>query len=174
MGLKSDAECLKLLHDLQKTSRTVLTQIEKLETLLRPLIAEIPATERQLLEFANSDHDELVLMLLVSANRFGKLTRFGHCGFKPTLPDTSLEDLRVLRNLWEHRDEKPMQSNGKWRETRADNQKWLRECYGENWALAYSLSVGAIEVKIGGRLSLSALKVEANYWLDPKKRSPNT
>ena len=90
------------------------------------------------------------------------------------MPDSSLEDLRVLRNLWEHRDEKPMQSNGKWRENRADNRKWPRECYGENWALAYSLSVGTIDVKIGDRLSLRALKVEANHWLDPKKPPPTT
>lgn len=166
MNLTGKAECLRLLHDLQKASRTVLAQLEKLETLTRPIATDSPASSEQLLKFVNSDHDEVTLMLLVAANRFVKLTKLGDCGYTSTLPVSSLKDLRILRNLWEHRDEKPMLLNGKWHETRPENLMWLEEAYGENWALAYAISVGPDDIRIGNKLSLQALRLEAKQWIN--------
>ena len=160
------AACLKLLHDLQKASRTVLAHTEKLETLTRPLATCRPACSDQILRFANSDHNEVTLMLLVAANRFVKLTKSGDCSYTSTLPFSSLKDLRILRNLWEQRDEKPMVLNGKWRETRPENLKWLEEAYRENWALAYSISAGPDDIRIGNKVSLKALRLEAEHWIN--------
>jgi hypothetical protein len=165
MRFTNNAECVKLILDLQKVSRTVLAQIDALQLLARPLTSDGPPTSDQLLKFANSDHDEIILSLLVSANRFGKLTEGAACGLISTLPASSLKDLRILRNLWEHRDEKPMLLNGKWLEDRKDNLRWLSSTYGENWSIAYSLTAGPDDLRIGNKLSLKSLQAEAEHWL---------
>jgi hypothetical protein len=81
-----------------------------------------------------------------------------HCGCTSTWPGSELEDLRVIRNFGEHKDERLLQSKGKWPENMADNQKWLKAYYGENSVSAYFLSAGANEVKVGDQLSLKVLK----------------
>ncbi len=165
MRLRNKAECVKLILDLQKVSRTVIARMDALEKLAQPLTSNSAPTTAQLLKFANSDHDEVILSLLVSANRFGKLTEGAACGLKSTLPASSLKDLRILRNLWEHRDEKPMLLNGKWLEDRKDNLRWLSSTYGENWSIAYSLTAGPDDLRIGDKVSLKALQAEAEHWL---------
>lgn len=165
MRLRHKADCVKSIPDLQKVSRTVIGQIDELEKLALPLNSNTPPTSDQLFKFANSDHDEIILSLLVSANRFGKLTKGSACGLKSSLPASILKDLRILRNLWEHRDEKPMTINGKWLEDRPENLKWLKRSYGETWAIAYSLTAGPDDVRIGERLSLKSLRAEAEHWL---------
>jgi hypothetical protein len=163
--MTNKAENVKLILELQKVSRTVIAQINALEKLALALTSNIPPTSEQLLKFANSDHDEVILSLLVSANRFGKQAKFGLGGRTSTLSASSIKDLRILRNLWEHRDEKPMGLNGKWLEDRRANLRWLNDAYGENWALAYSLTAGPADVRIGERLSLKSLRAEAEHWL---------
>lgn len=56
----NNAECVKLILDLQKVSRTVISQVDNIENLTRPLTTKSPATSAQLLKFANSDYDEAI------------------------------------------------------------------------------------------------------------------
>ena len=153
-----------VLLQLQKTSRTVSGLCDRLESQIRPLLQGPEASPDALLTMASSDYDETITLLLLAANNFGRHSFVGGCNFESTFSRAELDDLTMLRNLWEHKGEKLMNFNGTWSETRAKNTQWLDKNYGRNWISAFSITVTPTEVKIGEKVNLSSLRAEVANW----------
>jgi hypothetical protein len=162
----SDLNIITVQWNLREASRDLLERIQAFET-NATLFNEAIKSAATGQETRPQSHFFDIRHVLVSANDLVKIFKSQHIGLKSGLSDSDLETIKHLRDLWEHRDEKPIQPGGKWNEKHAEHRKWLDRVYGDNWILAYSLTLQPSgDHLIGGVLPLSKLRDEAKRWLE--------
>ena len=105
----------------------------------------------------NEDFYTEAYLLLLIAHQFGQsVTRT--VSLSPAwIVGFDLEDLRMVRNLWEHRDEKIQIGVGRWREKQC-RQEWLDKTYPGGWLQVYSVSSGPSGMSIGKVVNVEQLK----------------
>jgi hypothetical protein len=160
------SECLKLLLDLQKTSRSVLRFLYEVELVWERLSLNLERSPTPAEPLVDPDLDERVTAFLVAANRFNRLLGNNACVLESTLSKTEQNNIRMLRNMWEHRDEKTILPGGRWDESlHPKNIMWLDTAYGQNWLLVFSLTRSECDLIIGELVSTQRLKHECDHWI---------
>jgi hypothetical protein len=152
-----------LLLELQEVSRSVLKYCRELEEVFSFQEPGKVASESELEAFANSGYKETVKHLLLASNKLGDLY-IRQAEMESNHSPSMKYNIRMLRNMWEHREEKLIGPAGQWDDNKA-NTKWLNEKYGRNWSLCWSISKGQDGITIGELMPVAALRDEASHWL---------
>ena len=165
MSAQYSAEQLRVILEQQKTSSSILRFAAELRSKLD--LAWQPATHESedLLKFANSDYDESIKHLLLAANALTDVLENTSSVFDRVISDEDARNIKRLRDIWEHRPEKVRTFNGKWAEKKKFTRIWLDDQFGDNWSMAFSVTIGPKGRYLAGLISLDRLEAEANYWL---------